>query len=570
MVRTTAKRGPSRSNTTATLESAKETIESLVMAFILAFTFRAYIVEAFVIPTGSMAPTLLGQHLRIQCSQCGYRFRVDMPEPEQLGINHHGRRQAASYLENDVDAYCPMCRFPNFIARGTHPRAGDRILVHKYVYSVHEPRRWDIVVFKAPKRPAENFIKRLVGLPGENLLIVEGNVYVKPRAGDESKWRIARKTDEQANPHATAVQRAVWQPVYHSQYLPRDDGKVSAFRPHDARWRCPWIPTVGDWQIEDRHNYRHNSADRGVIEFDFAVQGSTVANRYPYNQFKLRGLYNSLVIRHGARGGRNPLARTIEPVEDVRIAAAFMPDSKGLTITLRTSARLDKQDLDAPPTDLVARIDANGQASLIAPRLAVERGGGVLKTTTIEPLHPGRATTVELWHVDQEASLWVDGRAILRWQIDFDDFESVRFRRPLDADWYPRIAIEVTGSPVTLHRIEVDRDIVYASTNLAATLHRGTLVKSNGQVDGTPVDILPRQYFCLGDNSPLSHDGRYWDDIDRRIRETMLTDPEHALGVVPQKLMTGRAFFVYFPAPYSVGRNGPAFVPNFGDMRFIR
>ena len=45
-------------------ETIKETFESIIIAFILAFVFRAYVVEAFVIPTGSMAPTLLGAHYR--------------------------------------------------------------------------------------------------------------------------------------------------------------------------------------------------------------------------------------------------------------------------------------------------------------------------------------------------------------------------------------------------------------------------------------------------------------------------------------------------------------------------
>src|SRR5438067_1059753 len=40
----------------------RETIESIVVAFVLAFLFRTFEAEAFVIPTGSMAPTLYGQH----------------------------------------------------------------------------------------------------------------------------------------------------------------------------------------------------------------------------------------------------------------------------------------------------------------------------------------------------------------------------------------------------------------------------------------------------------------------------------------------------------------------------
>src|SRR5688572_23696962 len=57
--------------------SVKETVESILVAFILAFIFRAFVVEAFVIPTGSMAPTLLGAHVRLRCDDCGYRWKVN-------------------------------------------------------------------------------------------------------------------------------------------------------------------------------------------------------------------------------------------------------------------------------------------------------------------------------------------------------------------------------------------------------------------------------------------------------------------------------------------------------------
>src|SRR5437867_10804095 len=62
----------------ATKESSvKETLESILVAFILAFIFRAFVVEAFVIPTGSMAPTLLGANMRFRCNDCGWRFTVN-------------------------------------------------------------------------------------------------------------------------------------------------------------------------------------------------------------------------------------------------------------------------------------------------------------------------------------------------------------------------------------------------------------------------------------------------------------------------------------------------------------
>src|SRR5215475_8958201 len=61
----------------STASSIKDTIESILVAFILAFVFRAFVVEAFVIPTGSMAPTLLGAHMRFRCDDCGYQFDVN-------------------------------------------------------------------------------------------------------------------------------------------------------------------------------------------------------------------------------------------------------------------------------------------------------------------------------------------------------------------------------------------------------------------------------------------------------------------------------------------------------------
>src|ERR1700712_2643025 len=65
--------------------NAKETVESILVAFILAFVFRAFIVEAFVIPTGSMAPTLLGAHRRFTCADCGYQYTVNFPTGTQGG-----------------------------------------------------------------------------------------------------------------------------------------------------------------------------------------------------------------------------------------------------------------------------------------------------------------------------------------------------------------------------------------------------------------------------------------------------------------------------------------------------
>ena len=82
----------------------RETVESIVIAFILAFLFRTFEAEAFVIPTGSMAPTLQGRHKDIDC-------------PSAATLSGQCQRRSRSRTANRIagllcdDATCPMCRY---------------------------------------------------------------------------------------------------------------------------------------------------------------------------------------------------------------------------------------------------------------------------------------------------------------------------------------------------------------------------------------------------------------------------------------------------------------------------
>lgn len=55
---------------------------------------------------------------------------------------------------------------------------GDRIFGFRLAYKFEEPERFDIVIFKFPDDPSELYIKRLIGLPGDTIKIVDGKVYV--------------------------------------------------------------------------------------------------------------------------------------------------------------------------------------------------------------------------------------------------------------------------------------------------------------------------------------------------------------------------------------------------------
>src|SRR5688500_5036565 len=181
--------------------AVRETVESIVIAFVLAFLFRTFEAEAFVIPTGSMAPTLMGRHKDVECPKCGYRYQVSASEEES------DDPQVAP--TPCVAGMCPMCKYvlpmvpqlPNVPERlegrdidRQRSYNGDRILVNKYIYAFSEPERWDVVVFKFPGDAKVNYIKRLVGLPGETLRVYQGDLFVgDAQASDDGDFQISAK-----------------------------------------------------------------------------------------------------------------------------------------------------------------------------------------------------------------------------------------------------------------------------------------------------------------------------------------------------------------------------------------
>ena len=62
-----------------------ETLQSLIVAFVLAMTFRGFVTEGFVIPTGSMAPTLKGQHLLLHSDESGYHYAAGLDPRQRWG-----------------------------------------------------------------------------------------------------------------------------------------------------------------------------------------------------------------------------------------------------------------------------------------------------------------------------------------------------------------------------------------------------------------------------------------------------------------------------------------------------
>ncbi|MCE5336897.1 MAG: signal peptidase I [Desulfobacteraceae bacterium] len=108
--------------------------EAIIIAVLLALFIRAFVVQAFKIPSGSMKPTLLvGDHILVNKFIYGIRLPI----------------------------------------------------VNKELIHIKDPKRFDIVVFQYPVDPSKDFIKRVIGLPGDTVQLRDKKVYVNDKLLEE-------------------------------------------------------------------------------------------------------------------------------------------------------------------------------------------------------------------------------------------------------------------------------------------------------------------------------------------------------------------------------------------------
>jgi signal peptidase I len=535
-----------------------EVLQSLIVAFVLAMAFRGFVLEGFVIPSGSMAPTLMGEHVRWTSSYTGWQFPFDTKQAMRHAERFEGSRRAPQFPVADP-MLSPEVRpwsvsLPSIYER---TRMGDRVLVMKSMYffswlsDLFAPARWDVVVFKCPPDPVgerQNYIKRLIGLPGETLLLGDGDVFTSTAAGASiADLRVQRKPDY--------IQRAVWQPVYHSDYVPSatslETGQLDADTKIFLRKMPPW---KGEgWRTADGdlpvRTYRCESSAPSTLRWDESVRRIDDWNSYNIAS-NITRLYAMADIRVGA--------------------AVEAADPAALTMSFRIAARAHLFDYELK----------DGRATLRLTR--AEDGLQIHEASVAVGIPKGDAFDVEFWHVDQRMAIYLNDELACELLYDWSANERLQHAfigrtvanyNP-DAAQPPHAKIEwaFEGSPVSLRRVRLDRDLYYRPVNLQAGIRVPDDFEPTSRGMGFGVDpehpaVLGEDHFMMcGDNSGDSQDARLW-GAPHALAEMFI---EPTPFVVHRKLLLGKAWSVYLPSPVPLGASGRTLIPDFGRLRFIR
>lgn len=457
---------------------------------------RVFFTEAYVIPTGSMAPTLLGVHRRAECPHCGHSFALE-------------NEDATPHL------HCPGCRarFPT----PAQPQGGDRVLVDKTV--VH-PRRFDVMVFLnpqvrgpreqgSPPGPLTTFVKRVAGLPGEDLYLLDGNLYARRGAG--AAFRIVRKTDPAARSDWQALSESLLRPVWRQR----------GADPFPWRTEGEWIFAADGW-----------TTGAGALRFDFA------AARDPDEREGGRPAFDAATLLPYDQCRLSAVHAPDEDIEEISLGAQVLPNGPRSSIRLSTQARLD-----GPQADILALQWRNDQLTLLA-------GERPLASAA---LSMERGHHLALWFVDGEALALVDGACVLRHPFDppWDGGPASVLERPAPAR-FPVPAVEIEGG-ARVQALALDADLNWMARSGQGPARGGLMRDAERRVIRVPPVVLPDGalgaepcYFMLGDNSAFSTDSRYWNSVHPWVVRQSLQGEER-LGLVPQRLMCGRVVGVPWP-----------------------
>jgi signal peptidase I len=520
-------------------DGVRELVECVVFVVVLVLLLKSFVAEAFVIPTGSMAETLLGYQKNVVCPECKYEFPVNCSQEVDPQQSKH---------IPVTGAWCPNCRkHIVFSEQGVNPPwyTGDRVLVAKFLYDLNllgmnHPDRDDVVVFKYPKEPqrdyvAMNYIKRLIGLPGETIAVYYGKLYHR---------NDITYDDDKSHP------LDMWKPEFTHrdesvELFMQDEGKEPRDRKFKILRKAPDKILSKRRLVYDNDHQATDLISKIPPRWQFAVSSSWKSDdpRIP-KRFEATGgdettswlRYQHLVPRDDRSGARVELItdfmgyNTWEP-EHLRPAENWVGDLM-LECEVQVNAPQGQLvfELSRGPDRFHAIWDlTTGKCTLS--RLSDGREEDLGTQDTL--LKRAGKYRIRFANVDERLMLWVDSSQPFGNGVVYDP---PRQRGPTKNDLEPA-SIGVKGNAsLAVSSLKLWRDTYYT-----------VIIGSNTPDAGQPVDlsmpdswkplqdirpltmyVQPGHFLCMGDNSPESSDGRSW-------------------GLVPERLLLGRAMLVYWP-----------------------
>ena len=592
--------------------SFRELIEALGIALVLAFLFKAFIVELYCIPTGSMASTLMGRHKDVNCEVCGYPFQFSASQESNDGSDVS---RPKDQLPKVIAGTCPQCQYTMYVgddnvANQVHMSFnGDRIFVNKNLFSYREPSRWHVTVFRYPAKPQVNYIKRLVGLPNETVMLRNGQVFVKKDGSDH--FEIQRKP--------LRALLAMMRPVDDNDYV------IPAI--HELGWKTRWYGDEGWERSDDYKSFTGVGSNNETSWLKFRYITATTMDWYQLIQGKLPELnptgtpqlitdsvaYNSHLLQ-------SPSSHA--PRHDVFEVDSFLHHSK-MQMCARTTEGIGLNWVG----DLAIRCTINigiQQSNPIA-SFRLVKGGITFQCNIVEeprrdtPLH-GRATfsipevpefepfsvsipiganlnhDIMFCNVDEEMRLIIDGKEIdTQGRGRYDAISAVhdlnggalsRDRSPTELDLEPA-AIGITDGKVHIENLKIMRNLYYISVSsddpsadalcdlirspfrydhsafrydreegIRSILSSPVYWESFGKTRRTMFPLDKDQFLMCGDNCAQSKDSRLW-----------TTD-----GIpyyVDRQYLIGEAIYVFWSHGLRIPGTRLALIPNFVKMRWI-
>ena len=501
----------------------REYFEMVIFVLVLVCFLRQFGAEAYVIPSGSMATTLMGANKMGVCPECGQ-------------VNFVNARGEAEDQQLVYEGLCQNCQHALEFNRGGYS-SGDRVLVDKLEYQRTDgPEPWDVAVFKFPDgvnydrgpsgKPSSvrsartNYIKRVVGKPNQTIGIEFGDVFIRDDTKKDSPFIVLRKPERVV----MATRRLVWD----NDKLPKD--LVSeGFPPR-------WSPS-------------------GASALKPSPDGKSFSSTEPSTDWIE---YRHLLRPRNQAGRDNPVPSLISDYEAYntdnfhRVGSIALGENWVSDLMVEFTVQLTKGD-GAIVVELVkghktyrAELDVKSQQAKLFD------GPKEIAVTPVS-LSVGSTKRIRFSDFDNRLFLWVDGSVVFNDGVDVNT-PSREERGPIVADLIP-VRIGTRNLATTVSSIKVYRDIYYTKTprhadvNLNEILtdmkpnydfffllntpqriehYRRLLLADKMRTFSTKAD----QFFVLGDNSTHSADARDWDKVK----------------YVERSLILGRAVVRYWPA----------------------